>query len=120
MSGSRLVRRFAAHTLDEAVRRRVDVQEARFAGPRVAESVPHARRSGDERTGAHVDGLVADRELELSIEDVEGVELVRVDVRVDRPELGLARELDYLELVALGLDDEVAVFTRDRFTLAGA
>ena len=96
------------------------VEETCAAGPGVAESVPHARRSGDERAGADADGLVVDRELELALEDVEGVELVRMDVWVDRPELRVARELDHLELVALGLDDEVAVLARDRLALAGA
>ena len=120
MSGARLVRRFAPHALDEAVRRRVDVEEARSARPGVAEAVPYARGSGDERTGAYPDGLVADRELELALEDVEGVELVGVDVRIDRPELGVARELDHLELLALGLDDEVTMLAGDGLALAGA
>ena len=124
MSAARLVRSFAArvaaHALDEAVGGRVDVQEAGAAGAGVAEAVPHAGGSGDERARADADGLVADRELELALEDVEGIELVGMDVRVDRPELWVARELDHLELVALGLDDEVAVLTRDGFTLAGA
>ena len=98
----------------------MDVEEAGAAWAGVPEAVAHAWGSGDERTWADADGFVADRELELALEDVEGVELVRVDMRVDGPELGVARELDYLELVALGLDDEVAVLTRDGFTLAGA
>ncbi len=124
MSAVRLVSSFAPrvapHALDEAIRGRVDVQKAGACGAWISESVPHSRRSGDERAGADADGLVADRELELALEDVEGVELVGVDVRVDRPELWVARELDHLELVALGLDDEVAVLTRDGFALARA
>ena len=80
----------------------------------------HARRRRDERAGADANGLVADRELELALEDVERVELVLMDVRGDRPELRFARELDHLELLLLGLDDEVAVLARDGFALAGA
>ena len=76
--------------------------------------------SGDVGAWAGADGLVADRELELALEDVEGVDLVGMDVGRDGAELGLARELDHLELLALGLDDEVAVLSGDRLALAGA
>ena len=98
----------------------MDVEEAGGVGAGVAEAVAHARGSSDEGAGAGSDGVVADRELELPLEDVEGVHLVGVDVRLDRPELGLARELDHLEFVAFGLDDEVAVLSGDRLALAGA
>ena len=120
MNGSLLARGVAPHAVDEAVRRRVDVEEARRSGPWVAEPVPHTRWSSDERAGPDAHDLVADRELELALEDVEGVELVRVDMWIDRAEVRLARELDDLELLALGLDDEVAVLSRDGFALAGA
>ena len=43
-----------------------------------------------------------------------------MDVGLDRAELGVARELDHLELVPLGLDDQVAVLSGDRLALAGA
>ncbi len=65
-------------------------------------------------------GLVADRELDLSLEDVEAVGVVVVDVRRDRPELGAAVEFGDLELVSLGLGDERAVRSWDRLALAGA
>ena len=98
----------------------MDVEEAGTAGAGVAEAVANSRRSCDIAARPGTDGLLADRELELPLEDVEGVDLVGVDVRRDRAELGLARELDHLELVALGLDDEVAVLAGDRLALAGA
>jgi hypothetical protein len=41
-------------------------------------------------------------------------------VRRDGAELGVARELDHLELVTLGFDDELAMLSGDRFALAGA
>jgi len=98
----------------------VDVQEAGTVRAGVPEAVADARGSGNEGAGRSSDGLVADRELELSLEDVERIELVGVDVRVDRAELGVARELDHLELLALGLDDEVAMLAGDGLALAGA
>jgi len=110
----------ASDAFDEAVRGRVNVEEASVARSWVAEAVANSRRSGDVGAGAGVDGLVADRELELALEDVEGVDLVGVDVRRDRAELRIARELDHFELGALRLDDEVAVLTGDRLALAGA
>ena len=98
----------------------MDVEEAGAAGAGVAESVSNSRRGGDEGAGADTDGLVADRELDLPLEDEEGVGLLGVDVRIDRAELGLARELDHLELVALRFDDEVTVLSGNRLALAGA
>src|SRR6266536_2950261 len=50
-----------AHSVDEAVGGRVDVEEARAAGPGIAEAVPHAWGSCDEGAHACADGLVADR-----------------------------------------------------------
>ena len=98
----------------------MDVEEAGAAGAGIAETVAHSRRGGDEGAWACEDGLVADREFDLSLEDEEGVGFVGVDVRLDRGELRLAGELDHLEFVALGLDDEVAVLSGDRLALAGA
>ena len=98
----------------------MDVEEARATRARVAKPVAHSRRGGDEGAWACEHGLVADREFDLSLEDEEGVDFVGVDVRLDRAELRLAGELDHLEFVALGLDDEVAVLSGDRLALAGA
>ena len=98
----------------------MDVEEACTTWPGVAETVANSRRSCDVAARTGTDGLLADRELELPLEDEEGVDFVGVDVGRDRAELGVARELDHLEFVALGLDDEVAVLSGDRLALAGA
>ncbi len=98
----------------------MDVEEAGTVRAGVPEAVADARGSGNEGAGRGTDDLVADRELELPLEDVERIELVGVDVRLDGPELGVARELDHLELVALGLDDEVAMLAGNGLALAGA
>ncbi len=98
----------------------MDVEEAGAARPGVAESVAHPGRGCDEGAGPGADELVADRELELALEDVEGVRFVGVDVRLDRAELGIAGELDHLELGTLGLDEKVTVLSWDRLALAGA
>ncbi len=80
----------------------------------------HSGQGGDEGAGTSDDGLVPDRELDLALEDVEGVRVGVVDVRRHRTELGRALELEHLELLALGLDDELTVLTRDLLALAGA
>ena len=46
--------------------------------------------------------------------------MVRVDVRLDRPEARLAPELEHLELAALELDLELAQPTGKLLALAGA
>lgn len=98
----------------------MDVEHAGAARARVAETVPDTGRSGHVAAGPGADGLVSDRELDLTLEDEEGVDLVGMDVRGDGTEFWVARELDHLELGALGLDDEVAVLARNRFAFAGA
>jgi len=98
----------------------VDVEETGAARSRDAEAVAHARWCGEERARTAAHGLVADRELNFSLEDVEGVGVVVVDVRRHRAELGAALELGDLELASLGLDDERAVGSGDRLALAGA
>src|SRR6188508_704663 len=113
-----LLVRELADALDEAVGRRVDIDEAGAFGAGVAETVAKAGRRRDVRARSDSDDLVAERELELALDHVEGVDLVRMDVGVDRVELGVARELDQLELGELGLDDEIAVPAGDRLTFA--
>ena len=98
----------------------MDVEEACAAGPGVAESVAHSCGSSDEGAWAGADSVVTDRELELPLEDVEGIDLVGVDVGIHRAELGVTQELDHFELGALGLDEEVAMLAGDRLALAGA
>ena len=80
----------------------------------------HTRRRGEEHARACADGLVADRELELALEDVERVGVVLVDVRLDRPEAGLAPELQDLRLVALVPDANLAPPALELLAVAGA
>ena len=82
--------------------------------------MPDSRRGGDEGARACADGLLADRELDLAFEDEERVGVLLVDVRRHGWELGIARQLDHFELVALGLDHEVPVLSGNRLALAGA
>ena len=98
----------------------MDVEEAGTTRPRDPEAVARTGWSGEERAGTAAHGLVADRELDLPFEDVEAVGVVVVDVRRHRSELGAAVEFGDLELVSLGLGDERAVRSGDRFALAGA
>ena len=79
-----------------------------------------ARWRGEEHPGTCADGVVADRELELAFEDVERIGVVLVDVRFDRPEAGLAPELEDLGLVALVPDADLTTSTVELLALAGA
>jgi len=92
----------------------------RVVGAGNREPVVHSRRSRDPGSGPDAPGLVADRELDLSLEDVERVHVVLVDVGLDRPEARLAPELEHLEFAALVLDAELAPRTGELFALAGA
>ena len=89
-------------------------------GPRDREAVANSGRGRDPGSGPGAPRFVADRELDLAFQDVEGVGVVRVDVRLDRPEARLAPELEHLELAALELDLELAQPTGKLLALAGA
>jgi len=67
-----------------------------------------------------MDRLVADRELELALEDVERIGVVVVDVRLNGAEPRLAPELEDLGLVALVPDADLTPPTFELLTLAGA
>src|SRR5581483_2960116 len=62
---------------------RVQVEEPRLAGPRVAEAVHEQRRRSDERAGGHADRLVPEPELELAAQRVEAVRVRGMRVRGD-------------------------------------
>ena len=67
-----------------------------------------ADRRCDVRAAPAAEDLVADGELGLALEDVEGVDLVCVGVRLHALELGPEAELDHLELGQLGQDPVVS------------
>src|SRR5262245_6749061 len=60
---------------------RVDVQEPRRTAYRYRERVHLAARSDDQRAGGRAHGIAVDHELELALENVERVGVVRVVVR---------------------------------------
>ena len=68
----------------------------------IAEAVDDASRHGDVRGRAAADGSLANQELNLSLQHVEGVDVVVVGVGVDALPAGLEAELDCLELGQLG------------------
>ena len=98
----------------------VDVEEAHAAAARVREGVDDAGgRDGCRAGGGGDAGLAADRELELALEDVEGVGVVLVVVGtgacvvrrcvvLDQAELGPGR----LDQVGAGLPLQQLAFTR--------
>ena len=87
-----------AQAIDEAGRRRVEVQEPDRVGIGIAEAVDAVGRSGEERARTGHTRLVADPELDLALERVEGVDVVGMAVRVDALEGGLKRHVDDGEL----------------------
>ena len=80
----------------------------------------NSRWRGNPGPGAGAAGLLADRELDLSLENVEGVGVILVDVRLDGAEARLAPELEHLELTALVLDAELAPLAGKQLALAEA
>jgi hypothetical protein len=98
----------------------VEVQEPELARADVAEAVPHADRGRDvvARTGA--DDLLADDELGLPLEHVEGVDVIRMSVRVDAFEVGAEAKLERLELGELREDAVEALPAGKELALAGA
>ena len=70
--------------------------------------MPNADRRGDVRSRSRTDDVVADGEVGLSLENVEGVDVVGMLVRLDALKLGTEANLDHLELGEL---DQDAVFS---------
>ncbi len=77
-------------------------------------------RSREEHARTGADRLVADRQLELALEDVERIGVITVDVRLDGAEPGLAPELEDLGLVALIPDADLTPPTLELLAFAGA
>jgi hypothetical protein len=80
----------------------VDVEHPELAVAGVAKPVRGADRSGDvgARTGAY--NLGAERELGLTLQHVEGIDVVGVAVQVDPLEVRPEAQLDDLELGKFG------------------
>ena len=110
----------SAQVVDEAALGRVHVEEARTVGPRVRKGVDDAGRHDDGRAGLGTDSLLAERELEFPLEDIEGVDVRLVIVRsralVARPDV----VLEEVELGAGALDEQLPVLGLQPLALAGA
>ena len=92
----------------------------RVPGTGNREAVTDSGRRCDPGSWARPSDFLADREVDFAFEDVERVGVLLVDMGLDRPEAGLAPELEDLELVALVLDAELAQSSGKLLALAGA
>ena len=103
----------------EAHVRGVDVEHPRLARAGVPEPVSNTDWRGDVGSSASRYGPIANYELSLALEDVEGVDVVCVTVGLDafkfRPEM----ELDHLELRQFGEDPMEARAAQGFLALAG-
>ena len=98
----------------------MDVKEMSAFGPWDGKPVADSGRRCNPGSRPCAPGLVADRELDLALEDVERVGVILVDVRLDRPESRLAPELEHLELATFVLNAELTPPTGKLLALAGA
>jgi hypothetical protein len=110
---------FSTKTGGEARVWGVDVEHPKLAGAGVPEPVNNTNWRGDVGSSASRYGPIADDELSLALEHVEGVDVVCVTVGLDafkfRPEM----ELDHLELRQFGEDPMEARPARGFLALAG-
>ena len=96
----------------------VDVEEADASAARVREGVDDAGRRDHRRPGGGGDaGLAADRELELALEDVEGVGVALVVVRARAGVVRAGVVLDQAELGPRHLDEVRAVLAPQQLAL---
>ena len=84
------------------------------------EAVANSGRRRDPGAGPCTLRLLADRELDLTLEDVERVDVRLVDVGLDRPEAGLAPEFEHFQLAAFVFDAELTLSTGKLLALSGA
>jgi hypothetical protein len=61
----------------------VDVENPKLAVARVPKAVNYSDRYGHPRSGASSDDLIAERELGLAFENIEGIDVVSVGVWVN-------------------------------------
>ena len=87
----------------------MDVQQAELSIADVPEAVRDSDRGRDVVAGPRPDDVVADDELRLAPEHVEGVDVIRVAVRIDALEVRAEPELECLELGELR-EDAVEAF----------
>ena len=83
-----------------------------------AEAVPCARRRREQRSRPGANRVVADRELDLALEHVEGVDVVGVRVRVDREGV-VELDLDDRQAGQVDPDHERAVVALETLAVAG-
>ena len=103
----------------EARVRGVDVEHPKLAGAGVPEPVNNSDWRGDVGSSASQYCPIADHELSLAFEDVEGVDVVCVTVGLDAFKFGPEMELDHLELRQFGEDPMEARAARGFLALAG-
>jgi hypothetical protein len=106
-----------AQVLDEIAVGGMDVEIPRSAWPRVRESVDDVRWDGDRRAGVRQQRLGPICELELSLEDVERVDVLLVEVGAGALEVGPDADLVDRDLGPLELHDDSLV---QPLALAGA
>src|SRR5438105_15965959 len=97
----------------------MEVEDLRASRPRAPESVPGARRRREEDSRTGADDVFADRELDLAVEDVERIGVIRMRVRIDgeaRVELDLAHG----ELWQSALDRDPPVTALEPLAACGA
>jgi hypothetical protein len=97
IADSRSVLLSRAKSCREACIRRVDVQNPQFAITDVAEAVQRANWRSHPRPRVGADKLMSERELCLAFKDVKRIDVIVVDVRLNR-EPGTKAAIDYPEL----------------------
>jgi hypothetical protein len=86
-----------AEPLSEARVRSMDVENPKLAVTRVPKAMQHSNRYGNPRSGTSADYLIAKGELSFSFQDIKGIHVVPVNMRVDAESRAEA-SVDYLEL----------------------
>jgi len=112
----------AAKDVAEAHARRVDVEEDRGRFARVLEGMHHVRRRSGEclRSGGDSRDVWAEPEVDLSLEDVERVRVLPVDVWIRALLAGLVAKPRHDQLLELAEDPQRPLGTvGGRLALAG-